>query len=238
MSLTTPRTRPEADGRALPATHDAVREAARDHGVARALTLLHAATLPGLLPAGHGGHVLVPAAVEATSPSYDTPDGPRARRSGPHEEHLARLPLPDGDTLVALRIPGAGPGARGATGWAHGLVHLRLGLAERALREATGHLRGRSVQGTVMLHLPLVRALVADAACGLAEARALIREPDTDGAALSGAHRALDEAGRVCLHLLGATGFATGGPGDTIRASELLADTYAPPPPVPEGDRP
>ncbi|MEU5183421.1 acyl-CoA dehydrogenase family protein [Streptomyces longwoodensis] len=244
MSLTIPAARSDADpapghGRS-PALARRVRAAAREDGAAHALALLHAATLPGVLPAGPGGHALVPETVAAAAPRYDTPAGPRPRRPGTGEELLARLPLPGGETLVALRIPGAGPGPDGGAAWAEGLVALRLGLAERALREATDRLKDRTVQGTVMLHLPLVRALVADAACGLAEAAALTSAPagHRDPAELRRAHRALDESGRACLHLLGAAGFATGGTGDLVRASELLADTYAPPPPVPEGDRP
>ncbi|TKT04647.1 acyl-CoA dehydrogenase family protein [Streptomyces lasalocidi] len=243
MSLTIPAARADADnapGRGCsPALARRVRAAAREHGAAHALALLHAATLPGVLPAGPGGHVLVPEAVAEEGSRYDTPAGPRPRRPGTGEHLLARLPLPDGEVLVALRVPGAGPGPDGGA-WAHGLVAVRLGLAERALREATDRLKDRTVQGTVMLHLPLVRALVADAACGLAEAGALTSAAagDPGPAELRRAHRALDESGRACLHLLGAAGFATGGTGDLVRASELLAATYAPPPPVPEGDRP
>ena len=253
MSLTLPAPRSDSDGpdRAVAADRgrspalavalaQEIRSAAREHGAGHALTLLHAATLPGVLPAGPGGHVLVPETVEAAGLRYDTSEGPRPRRPGTGEELLARPPLPGGEALVALRIPGAGPGPDGGAAWAEGLVGLRLGLAERALREATDHLRGRSVQGTVMLHLPLVRALIADAACGLAEARALLSAPGgrPGPAELRRAHQALDESGRVCLHVLGAAGFVTGGTGDLVRASELLADTYAPPPPGTEGDRP
>lgn len=244
MSLTIPAARSDADATPghhwSPALARRVRAAARDHGAAHALTVLHAATLPGVLPAGPGGHVLVPEAVAAAGSRYDTPEGPRPRRPDAGEELLARVDLPGGEALVALRVPGSGPGPDGGAAWARGLVAVRLGLAERALRDVTDRLRDRTVQGTVMLHLPLVRALIADAACGLAEAGALLSAPVTDQGPteLRRAHRALDESGRACLHLLGAAGFVTGGTGDLVRASELLADTYAPPPPVPEGDRP
>ncbi|MFD5597812.1 acyl-CoA dehydrogenase family protein [Streptomyces griseorubiginosus] len=247
MSLTIPAARSDADAvsdavvdrSTSPDLAGRIRAAAREHGATHALTLLHAATLSGVLPAGPGGHVLVPESVAAAGSHYDTPQGPRPRRPGGGEELLARLPQPDGEALVALRVPGAGPGPEGGAAFADGLVALRLGLAERALREAADRLKNRTVQGTVMLHLPLVRALVADAACGLAEARALLSAPaDQQGPTeLRRAHRALDESGRTCLHLLGAAGFLTGGTGDLVRVSELLADTYAPPPPVPEGDR-
>ncbi|KXK58493.1 hypothetical protein AWW66_29495 [Micromonospora rosaria] len=50
-----------------------------------------------------------------------------------------------------------------------------------------------------------------------------------DGTAWTRAHHALDEAGRVCLHLFGAVGFLADGPGAEVRAAELLADTYPPP---------
>lgn len=78
------------------------------------------------------------------------------------------------------------------------------------------------------LNLPPVRVLLAGAAAAIAEAHALLTgQPDE--ADLHRVHRVLDEAGRVCLHLFGATGFLTDGPGSEIRVAELLGDTYSPP---------
>ncbi|MCI4066941.1 hypothetical protein MRQ36_32015 [Micromonospora sp. R77] len=70
--------------------------------------------------------------------------------------------------------------------------------------------------------------MVADVAAGIAEARALL-DTGSDGTGLRRAHQALDEAGRGCLHLFGASGFLADGPGGEARLSELLADTYPPP---------
>jgi hypothetical protein len=70
--------------------------------------------------------------------------------------------------------------------------------------------------------------MVADAVGGTAEAHALL-DADVNTTSLRRAHHSLDEVGRVCLHLFGAAGFLVGGPGSDVRASEMLADTYAPP---------
>jgi alkylation response protein AidB-like acyl-CoA dehydrogenase len=218
-SGTGPDPGPSGAGPTGPARH---RATARTHGAAAALTLLHAETGPGVLPAGPGGHVLLPRETAAACDRYGTPDGPRPRRAA-GETELARIPSGAGE-LVALRVPGAGPGPDGA--WETGVAWIRLGLAEHLVARAAEHLRGRAVQGTVTLNLPLVRAMLADAACGLAEARALLE--DDPATALPRVHPCLDETGRTCLHLFGATGFLATGPGADVRVSELLADTYAP----------
>ncbi|WP_117212767.1 hypothetical protein [Allorhizocola rhizosphaerae] len=197
------------------------------HGAAAALTLLHAETSAGVLPAGPGGHVFVPEHIESACDRYETPDGPRAR-DGAREEPLGGVSA----GLVALRIRGAGPTHGGA--WPSGVAWVRLGLAERLLGQATEHLRHRTVQQTATLNLPLVRAMLADAAGGIAEAAALFAAAP-GSPALHRIHRSLDEVGRLCLHLFGAVGFLATGPGGDVRASELLADAYTPERPEREG---
>lgn len=202
------------------------------------LTRLHARVSPGVLPAGPGGHVLLPEHLVVSCDRFTTATGPR-RRGGPAEEVVGHLRTDAGqDRLLALRVAGAGPapGAAGAA-WATGLVGVRLAAAEAALHRTTDHLQHRSVQGTTTLGLPMVRALVADAAAAIAEARALadtVAALAPAGAVRAGllhrAHRALDESGRTTLHLMGALGFLTDGPGAVLRASELLGDAYAPAP--------
>ncbi|WDZ83421.1 hypothetical protein [Micromonospora cathayae] len=187
-------------------------------GPAAALTALHAATSPAVLPVGPGGHTLLPADVDATCDRYTTPAGPRPRDGAGPE--LGRI----GD-LVARRFPDGGPAG---PDWTTGVAWIRLGLAERLLNRAAAHLRGRSVAGTTTLNLPMVRGLVADAAAGIAEARALL-DTDPTPLDLTRVHQSLDEVGRTCLHLFGAAGFLADGPGGEARVSELLADTYPPP---------
>jgi alkylation response protein AidB-like acyl-CoA dehydrogenase len=183
-------------------------------GPCAALAELWAATGPDALPAGPGGHTLLPAT------AYPDPAG------APGPALLARVTTDDGE-LVACRVP-EGAGIPAGLAWAAGIAAIRLGLAERLLDRVTRHLRGRTVAGTVTLNLPMVRGVLADAAAGLAEARALIgTEPDAAG--LTRAHRALDETGRTCLHLFGAVGLLADGPASLVRVSELLADTYPPP---------
>ncbi|MFY1638269.1 hypothetical protein ACN27F_34125 [Solwaraspora sp. WMMB335] len=207
------------------------RAVAREAGIVAALTFLHAELGGALLPAGPSGHVFVPEGVARRCDTFSTPDGPRVR-AGATERRLAEVRLGP-DTMVALSVPGGGPGGGpGGDGrpdaWSIGLGWVRLGLAERFLAQAAEHLRGRRVQETVTLNLPPVRVLLADAAAGLAEAHALLAT-GPDEAALYRTHRALDEAGRVSLHLFGATGFLAEGPGSEIRAAELLGETYGPP---------
>ncbi|SCL35027.1 Acyl-CoA dehydrogenase, C-terminal domain [Micromonospora nigra] len=191
-------------------------------GPVAALAALHDAVHPGVLPAGPGGHTLLPAEVDATCDRYATGDGPRPR-AGLTE--LARVPVGDAE-LVARRLPRAAPPD---PAWTTGVAWIRLGLAERLLARAAAHLRGRSVAGAPTLNLPLVRALLADAAAGVAEARALLDTDAGDPSTLRRVHEGLDEVGRRCLHLFGAAGFLADGPGSEVRASELLADTYPPP---------
>jgi hypothetical protein len=210
------------------------RTTARESGPVPALVLLHGEVSAGVLPAGPGGHVLVPAEVEALCDRYEASAGQRSRGSG-NERALGWIPT-GGGALVALRITGAGPARFGFPpgGWSSGLAWVRLGLAERFLKRATAHLGGRTVQGTVTLNLPMVRAMVGEAAGALAEAHALIATaPEAPtAAAVRQVHSGLDEAGRICLRLFGAIGFLTDGPGGEVHASELLADTYAPPAPT------
>ncbi|WP_430789505.1 acyl-CoA dehydrogenase family protein [Actinoplanes sp. G11-F43] len=187
--------------------HDLV--AATD-GPCAALTALLATGGSAALPAGPGGHLLLPATAH--------PEGCRGV--------LARIPTDDGE-LVACRGPDHAVAPAGPA-WTAGIAAIRLGLAERLLDRVTRHLRGRTVDGTVTLNLPMVRGLLADAAAGLAEARVLL-DGDTGADALHRVHRALDGAGRICLHLFGAAGLLAGGPGALVRVSELLADTYPPP---------
>lgn len=203
------------------------RAVARTGGPVVALTALHEEIGEDVLPAGAGGHVFVPDGVEARCDRYETPAGPRPRTPG-LERPVGQVVL-GADTLRALHVPGAGPaGYRDRPApWSVGLGWVRLGLADRFLDGATAHLRGRTVQDTVTLNLPLVRVLLADAAAAVAEARALLATgPDAD--ALRRVHRSLDEVGRTCLHLYGATGFLLAGPGAEIRVAELIGDTYAP----------
>ena len=189
---------------------------------------MHTDLSPGLLPAGPGGYVLVSAEAAAVCDHYETPDGPRSR-AGVEQVRLAQIPVA-GRELTALRIAGAGPagGPDAVSGWQLGLAWYRLGLADRLLSQVVRYLRGRSAAGTVLIDLPLVRAMLADAVSGAAEACALL-DAGVTAASLRQVHRALSEAGRGCLDLFGAAGFLVDGPGSEIRASELLADTYAPP---------
>ncbi|MFI5758919.1 hypothetical protein [Streptomyces sp. NPDC051569] len=209
-----------------------VTSVAYDQGLAAGLLLLHAELGTRTLPAGPGGHVLLPPELVAGCDHVTTPEGPRQRdlRTGKDygEAELGRVaagPESAAGELVALRITGAGPGPDDH--WGAGILAVRLGVADRLLRQAADHLHTRTVQGANTLGLPMVRGLVADAASGVAEVRALLAT-GPDQAAVRRSHRALDASGRTCLHLFGAAGFLTGGPGSTVRASELLADVYAP----------
>jgi hypothetical protein len=55
------------------------RAAAREHGVVAALSRLHTDISPGVLPAGAGGYVLVPAEVAAVCHDYEAQGPPPDR---------------------------------------------------------------------------------------------------------------------------------------------------------------
>ena len=220
-------TRPDRGGQPGGRPARSYRAAARLHGAVAALNRLHTDLSPGLLPAG-------PAATCSCRPRLPrcatTTRPPTVRGAGPGWSRCgwprSRWPA----ELTALRIAGAGPagGPDAVSGWQLGLAWYRLGLADRLLSQVVRYLRGRSTAGTVLIDLPLVRAMLADAVSGAAEACALL-DAGVTAASLRQVHRALSEAGRGCLDLFGAAGFLVDGPGSEIRASELLADTYAPP---------
>lgn len=233
-----------ADPAKTPQLLSAIESLACRQGLTEAMSALHTAVCPGVLPAGPGGHVLLPRTITDSADRYTTADGPRARGSGAAEEFLPDLrpgelpaaddpsqPLPPAPVWTALRIRDAAPDPRFRALWQAGLLAARLGSADRSLAQAVERLRERTVQGTNLLTLPLVRSLIADAVASIAEARALMagngpEESEENGARR--AHHALDRAGRSCLHLYGAAGLLANGPGLLIRRSELLADTYAP----------
>ena len=201
---------------------EAVQAVAAESGIVPALARLHSALSPGVLPAGPGGHVLLPAEIAVVCDRFQAPGGVRDRQDF-LEDALGTVPTDSGD-LTALRVATAGPAD---DTWAEGIAWLRLGLVDRLLHRAVEHLRGRTVQGTTTLSLPLVRALLADGVAARAQAQALLAGwPDADTTAA--AHRAIAEAERIGLHLVGASGFVADGPGRDVRAAELLADTYPP----------
>jgi hypothetical protein len=86
------------------------------------------------------------------------------------------------------------------------------------------YLHGRDDGASVLLNLPMVRGLLAEAVGAWSEARVLIEA----GEELPWAHERLTDAERTCLRLFGASGYVVGGPGSLALASEVLADPYLP----------
>jgi alkylation response protein AidB-like acyl-CoA dehydrogenase len=178
-------------------------ETARQHGVERALTILHDAA--GAVVAGPGGHAVLPVPVDAE------------RVAGPVCDLLAQ------SGLVAVR---GLPHVRERYGaWVHCLAWLRLGISEHLLAEAMTYLGGRVVDGEPLLHRQLVKAAIADVVIEHLHVRAVLEDSPDEAA---GTHQRITDADRRLLRLLGAGGYTTTGPGRTELISELLADTYVP----------
>jgi hypothetical protein len=132
---------------------------------------------------------------------------------------LCELARTEGPAAALDRLGGllADPSDR-----APGLAWIRLGLTRRLLDDAVEYLRGRDDGATVLLNLPMVRGLLAEAVGTWSEARVLIEA----GQELPWAHQRLTDADRTCLRLFGASGYVVGGPGSLALASEELADPY------------
>ena len=198
-----------------------VRRAARENGLAHALTELCGEALPGVLPCGPGGHAVVPAAVAAEADRI-WQDGRVYDRATGEEEVLRR-----GGPLVTLRHR---PGGRAESvdhgGWALGLVWLRLGLSESLLDACVHYLGSRACGDSTVLRQQLVKGAVADVVMEQLEVYAALTGVGAPGPAHL--HQQLTVADRALLRLLGAAGYLAGGDGETAYLSEVLAEAYIP----------
>ncbi|WP_433273335.1 DUF2786 domain-containing protein [Actinosynnema sp. CS-041913] len=205
--------------------------AAREEGLAPALTVLRSLVLPGLLPCGPGGHAVVPQEVAAGAHRVWL-DGVTVDRSATGESTVDSIDLPGG-TVVLLRH---GIGDRGTdvhaeqrASWALGLVWLRLGLSEALRETCMRYLNGRRTGSTTLLQQQMVKSTVADGLIEHLEVRAVLTGADAGGlpeVILSHLHARVTAADRWLVNLLGASGYLTGGPGQVAHVSELLAEAY------------
>ncbi|MEU4805232.1 DUF2786 domain-containing protein [Actinosynnema sp. NPDC023587] len=205
--------------------------AARDEGLAPALTVLRALVLPGLLPCGPGGHAVVPQEVAAGAHRVWL-DGVTAARSADEESAVDSIDLPGG-TVVLLRH---GTGSRGAdvhadqrASWSLGLVWLRLGLSEALRETCMRYLNGRRTGSTTVLQQQMVKSAVADGLIEHLEVRAVLTGAgagDLPEVVLAHLHTRVTAADRLLVNLLGASGYLTGGPGQAAHVSELVAEAY------------
>lgn len=199
------------------------RRAARDDGLLAGLRVAQTSLVPGVLPVGPRGHVLVTAELARTATRLGV--APPSDRRRERERVLAEF-APDGrcdDVLVALRVtdlPGTGEWD-GTPGWATTLAHVRLGLAERLLDRCLSYLAGRHSGGQRLLDLQLIRGDLGEIAIGLQEIEGLL-----DTGRQAHAHRRLTGVDRLSLRLLGASGFLADGPGQVAFLSELLVNAY------------
>lgn len=182
--------------------------AARDEGLAPALTVLGSLVAPGLLPCGPGGHAVVPQEVAASADRVWV-DGVAVDRSGLDESTVDTIDLPGG-AVVLLRVSGPRSGEGGPkmygngvlaprlraadpetdpgtsdpgtsdqrAAWALGLVWLRLGLSEALRETCMRHLNGRRTGNTTLLQQQMVKSTVADGLIEHLEVRAVLTGVD------------------------------------------------------------
>lgn len=208
--------------------------AAREEGLAAALTVLRSAVLPGLLPCGPGGHAVVPQEIAAGSAKVWL-DGVTVDRNLGGEFTVSTVDLPSG-TVVLLRhqvIEGAAVGGSAEReAWALGLVWLRLGLSEELRETAMRYLNRRRTGSSTLLQQQMVKSTIADGLIEHLEVRAVLTgvEPgDLPEPTLAHLHAQVTEADRALVKLLGASGYLIGGPGQVAHLSELLAEAYVRP---------
>ncbi|MGD3112002.1 hypothetical protein [Streptomyces sp. YGL11-2] len=150
---------------------------------------------------GAGGHALVPRGAVPTGAA-----------------ELCSFILPDGEVVA---IKGAEPADASS---ALGLVWLRLGLSEALRDEVMRHLHGRR-----LLRHQMVKSDIADGLLEHLEVRAALTGAgpgDLAGAELDRLHARITTADRMLVRLLGASGYLSDGPGQTIHVSGLLADVH------------
>ncbi|MGW7362921.1 hypothetical protein ACWGI8_05695 [Streptomyces sp. NPDC054841] len=206
--------------------------AARQDGLAPALTVLGSSLLPGLLPYGPSGHAVVPAGI------YDNAvglwaDGVTCERRAEGETKLATVDLPGGSVVMA-----AATGYQAAAvadedqraSFALGLVWVRLGLSEALRADCLRYLGRRRTGDSYLLQQQMVKGTVAETVVEHLEIRAVLAEAgpgDLPFAMLRHLHAQITRADREQVRLLGASGFLTEGPGMTAYVSELLAEVHA-----------
>ncbi|MEU6859288.1 acyl-CoA dehydrogenase family protein [Glycomyces sp. NPDC046736] len=162
-------------------------------GLPRAFAEL-AAAHPEWSPRGHRGYAVV---------------------SGPHAALLRPLPTDDGElSLCRFENPDQAPDPQ----WALAVAAIRLGGAERLVRQCVQHLSRRKIQGRMTLAHPVVRAHVADSVLDLAEARQCLGSPGFD--------HMVDGVVRRSLRQFGAAGYVDGPARRLARALDLLSDVY------------
>ncbi|QQQ79073.1 DUF2786 domain-containing protein [Saccharothrix sp. 6-C] len=239
--------------------------AAREEGLAPALTVLGSLVAPGLLPCGPGGHAVVPQEVAASADRVWV-DGVVVDRPGLAESTVDTIDLPGG-AVVLLRVLGTRSGEDGPrmygngvpvprlraadpetdpatsdqrAAWALGLVWLRLGLSEALRETCMRYLNGRRTGSTTLLQQQMVKSTVADGLIEHLEVRAVLTGVDAGelpGVILAHLHARITAADRWLVNLLGASGYLVGGPGQVAHLSELLAEAYVPgPTPEPAAD--
>ncbi len=228
--------------------------AAREEGLAPALTVLGSLVAPGLLPCGPGGHAVVPQEIAASADRVWL-DGVVVDRAGLDESTVDAVDLPGG-AVVLLRVRVARSGEDGPkmygngvlvprlreaaaetdpglpdqrSAWALGLVWLRLGLSEALRETCMRYLNGRRTGSTTLLQQQMVKSTVADGLIEHLEVRAVLTGVDAGelpGVILAHLHARITAADRWLVNLLGASGYLVGGPGQVAHVSELLAEAH------------
>jgi hypothetical protein len=183
-----------------------IHDLARDRGLIAGLRALADDLAPCGVPFGPSGHAVLPTDAVTAGP---------ARR-------LLTITI-GADAVHAMKA--AAMFEPTPVAWLLGVSWLRLGASRLLLRQATDHVTNRSVGSERLIQQQMIKGMIAEALTEQLEAEALL-DGRTDPAVLIDANARIQNADRMLLRLLGASGFQAGLPSHTCWVSELLADAY------------
>lgn len=201
---------------------DEVRATARSAGLAGGLRRVLADITA--VPCSAGGRAFLPSDWSGSVPAWRLPGRTLHRADAQVRPGRHPLAAVGGLELVEVspRIPSAdapdggpdiSPGAELA------LAGLRIGVAERALDQATEHLAGRMSGGAPMIRHQLLQAVIADAITEL-ELCAAYRSYPAD------AHDRLSGVEQSIAGLFGGSGYLCAGPATPLYLARLVASTW------------
>jgi len=205
------------------ATLDEARAAARSAGLAAGLRRVLADITA--VPCSVGGRALLPAGWSGNVPAWRLPGRTLHRADAQVRQRRHPLAAVGGLELVevsprvsAAAAPCAGPDI--CPGGQLALVGMRIGVAERALDQATDHLAGRMSGGAPMIRHQLLQAAIADAVTEL-ELCAAYRSCPAD------AHDRLSGVEQSIAGLFGGSGYLCAGPATSLHLARLVASTWS-----------
>ncbi len=212
----------------------AISRLAREGGLAAGLGAALAQTGP--VPCSRRGRTLLPAGwgqlVDCWQP---------AGAAGAHGSCASVVlphPVAAAEGLELIEVTLAGPIALTATTgpaarWSARLIAVRVGLTDRMLGLAVGHLAGRESDGAPLTSLQLVQGAIADVTSCLEICRhgleVIDSEPPGPAQAFDWMHDRLDRADLAISGMFGAAGYLADHPVRCLRLVALLRDLWTEP---------